>query len=92
MVFINDTTIYTTTVKRRGDSVFIQSEYGAARAKVDAQGHILGYDAPGSTEQVVVTRVRERGPRGLRGGERDEPSSLLLPHRHRARDRRRGER
>ena len=57
MLFIGDSTIYTTTVKRRGDSVFIQSEYGAARAKIDAQGHILGYDAPGSTEQVVVTRV-----------------------------------
>ena len=57
MLFISDSTVYTTTVKRRGDSVFIQSEYGAARAKIDAQGHILGYDAPGSTEQVVVTRV-----------------------------------
>jgi hypothetical protein len=57
-IFMQDTILYTTVVKRRGkDSVSINSIYGMAKAKIDAQGHILGYDAPGSTTQVVVSRV-----------------------------------
>ena len=58
MIFANDTGRYVTTIKRMGkDSVSIDSPLGMARAKIDAKGHILGYDAPGSTTQVVVTRL-----------------------------------
>jgi hypothetical protein len=58
MVFMGDTTVYTTVVTRVGkDSVRIRSELGMARAHIDAKGHILGYDAPGSTTQVVATRM-----------------------------------
>lgn len=58
MFFVNDTTHYTTVVKRAGkDSVVITSVYGVGRAKIDAHGMILGYDAPGSTTQVVATVV-----------------------------------
>ena len=58
MLFTNDTTHYTTIAKKLGkDSVVMTSIFGVGRAKVDAQGHILGYAAPGSTQQVVVTRV-----------------------------------
>jgi hypothetical protein len=57
-LFVNDTTHYSTVVKRLGsDSVTINSIFGLARAKIDKEGHILGYSAPGSTQQVVVTRV-----------------------------------
>jgi hypothetical protein len=57
-LFVSDTTHYTTVVKRLGkDSVVITSVFGVARAKIDAQGHILGYTAPGSTTQVNVARI-----------------------------------
>ena len=79
MLFIGDSTVYTTTVKRRGDSVFIQSEYGAARAKIDAQGHILGYDAPGSTEQVVVQRVASVDLAAFEKASMAKPALVLSP-------------
>jgi hypothetical protein len=57
MFFVDDTTHYTTVAKRLGpDSVVLTSIYGVGRAKVDARGLILGYAAPGSTQQVIVTR------------------------------------
>ena len=56
MFFVNDTTHYTTIAKRVAkDSATITSVYGVGRAKIDAHGMILGYDAPGSTTQVVAT-------------------------------------
>ena len=59
MFFVNDTTHYTTVVKRAGeDSATITSVYGVGRAKIDAHGMILGYDAPGSTTQVIATPVK----------------------------------
>jgi Protein of unknown function (DUF2911) len=58
MLFVNDTTHYDVVVRRLGaDSVTFTSIYGVGRAKIDAQGHILGYHAPGSTQQVVVRRL-----------------------------------
>lgn len=59
MLFANDTSHYTTVAKKLGkDSVVITSIFGVGRAKVDAHGFIEGYAAPGSTQQVVVTRER----------------------------------
>ena len=59
MFFVADTTHYTTIARRLGkDSVVFTSIYGVGRAKVDARGMILGYHAPGSTQQVIVTRER----------------------------------
>jgi hypothetical protein len=66
MFFVNDTTHYTTIVKRVGkDSAVITSEYGVGRAKIDAHGLILGYDAPGSTTQVVATVVKNLDVKAL---------------------------
>lgn len=46
------------SIARKGrDSVLIYSPFGVARARIDAQGRILGLDSPGSTQQVVVERV-----------------------------------
>jgi hypothetical protein len=66
MFFTNDTTHYTTIVKRAGkDSATITSVYGVGRAKIDAHGMILGYDAPGSTTQVVATAEKSVDVKGL---------------------------
>lgn len=56
MFFVRDTTHYQTIVKKKGaDSVIITSVFGTGRAKIDARGMLVGYAAPGSTEQVTVT-------------------------------------
>ena len=66
MFFVNDTTHYTTVLVRKGaDSVILTSIYGTGRARIDASGMILGYAAPGSTQQVVVTPERSVDVRAL---------------------------
>ncbi|HUO51423.1 MAG TPA: DUF2911 domain-containing protein [Gemmatimonadaceae bacterium] len=64
MFFVADTTHYATTVKRIGkDSVMLSSIYGVAWARIDARGQILGYAAPGSTQQVVAARLPHVDPK-----------------------------
>jgi hypothetical protein len=79
-IFMQDTMVYLTAVKRMGkDSVSINSEYGMAKAKVDAQGHILGYDAPGSTTQVVVSRVPSVDVKAFAMATSQKPIGRLSP-------------
>ncbi len=78
MIFANDTGHYTTTIKRMGkDSVSIESELGVARAHIDSKGHILGYDAPGSTTQVVVTRLASADVKAFAARYADRPIGPL---------------
>lgn len=78
MIFAADTGHYVTTIKRMGkDSVSIESPLGMARAHIDAKGHILGYDAPGSTTQVVVTRLASADVKAFAAAYADRPMGPL---------------
>ncbi len=79
-LFVSDTAHYTTVIKRVGkDSVTIFSVFGLARAKIDAEGHILGYFAPGSTQQVVVKRLADYDVAGFAARYASRPLGQLSP-------------
>ncbi len=81
MFFVDDTVIYQVVVRKAGkDSVTITSVYGVARAKIDAQGHLLGYTAPGSTQQVVVTRLPSLDVQAFAAMYANRPFGPSSPH------------